>query len=92
MKEVVVTNAEAMVVKQDTIEYNADSYKVKPNANLEALLRELPGFEMDDDGKMTVNGKDINEILIDGEPFFWNGWKSCNREFACGHYQKNTSF
>ena len=70
LKEVVVTNAEAMVVKQDTIEYNADSYKVKPNANLEALLRELPGFEMDDDGKMTVNGKDINEILIDGEPFF----------------------
>ncbi|WP_282630711.1 TonB-dependent receptor [Empedobacter sedimenti] len=70
LKEVVVTNAEAMVVKQDTIEYNADSYKVKPNANLEALLRELPGFEMDDDGKITVNGKDIGEILIDGEPFF----------------------
>jgi hypothetical protein len=70
LQEVVVTNAEAMVVKKDTVEYNADSYKVKPNANLEALLRELPGFEMDDNGAITVNGKDVGEILIDGEPFF----------------------
>lgn len=70
LDEVVVTNVEPMVVKQDTIEYNADSYKVKPNANLEALLRELPGFEMDDSGNITVKGKDVNEILIDGEPFF----------------------
>ncbi len=70
LQEVVVTNIEAMVVKQDTVEYNADAYKVKPNANLESLLQELPGFELDDDGKITVNGKDVNEILIDGESFF----------------------
>ncbi|MEG0696652.1 MAG: carboxypeptidase-like regulatory domain-containing protein, partial [Algoriella sp.] len=70
LREVIVTNAEPMIVKQDTVEFNADSYKVKPNANLEALLRELPGFEMDDNGAITVNGKQINEILIDGEPFF----------------------
>ncbi len=70
LKEVVINNVEAIVVKNDTIEYNAGSYKVKPNANLEALLRELPGFEMDDNGAITVNGKDVNEILIDGESFF----------------------
>ncbi|WP_334124210.1 outer membrane beta-barrel protein [Empedobacter brevis] len=70
LDEVLVTNVEPIIVKQDTIEYNADSYKVKPNANLETLLKELPGFEMDESGKITVNGKDINEILIDGEPFF----------------------
>ena len=70
LDEVLVTNVEPIVVKQDTIEYNAESYKVKPNANLETLLKELPGFEMDESGKITVNGKDINEILIDGEPFF----------------------
>ncbi|WIH96446.1 outer membrane beta-barrel protein [Empedobacter falsenii] len=70
LDEVIVTNVEPIVVKQDTIEYNADSYKVKPNANLETLLNELPGFEMDEDGKITVNGKNVNEILIDGEPFF----------------------
>ncbi|GGE87823.1 hypothetical protein GCM10010984_01960 [Chishuiella changwenlii] len=70
LKEVVINNVEAIVVKNDTIEYNAGSYKVKPDANLEALLRELPGFEMDDNGAITVNGKDVNEILIDGESFF----------------------
>lgn len=71
LQEVVITaQASPIVVKQDTVEFNADSYKVKPNANLETLLRELPGFELDDDGKITVNGKEVNEILIDGEPFF----------------------
>lgn len=70
LKEVLITNTDPIVVKQDTIEYNAASFTVKPNANLEELLKELPGFEMDDKGKMTVNGKDVNEILIDGESFF----------------------
>lgn len=70
LKEVLLTTNEPVVIKNDTIEYNASSYKVKPNANLEALLRELPGVDIDDDGKITVNGKEVNEILIDGEPFF----------------------
>lgn len=70
LKEVLITTTDPIVVKNDTIEYNASSYKVKPNANLEALLRELPGVDIDDDGKLTVNGKEVNEILIDGEPFF----------------------
>lgn len=70
LKEVVVSNVEPIVVKHDTIEYNADSYKVKPNANLEALIRELPGFEIADDGSITANGKSISEVLIDGESFF----------------------
>ena len=70
LKEVLLTTTDPIVVKNDTIEYNASSYKVKPNANLEALLRELPGVDIDDDGKITVNGKEVNEILIDGENFF----------------------
>ncbi|WP_395093840.1 outer membrane beta-barrel protein [Vaginella massiliensis] len=71
LQEVVITaDASAIVVKQDTLEFNAEAYKVKPNANLENLLRELPGFELDDDGTITVNGKEVNEVLIDGEPFF----------------------
>ncbi len=71
LNEVVIkAEASPIVVKQDTIEYNADSYKVKPNANLEALLRELPGFDIDDEGTITVNGKEITEVLIDGESFF----------------------
>ncbi len=70
LNEVFITNNDPIVIKQDTIEYNAASFTVKPNANLEELLKELPGFEMDDQGKITVNGKSVNEILIDGESFF----------------------
>jgi len=70
LKEVILTTASPVVIKNDTIEFDANSFKVKPNANLEALLRELPGVDIDESGKITVNGKDVNEILIDGEPFF----------------------
>ena len=70
LKEVILSTTSPVVIKNDTIEFDANSFKVKPNANLEALLRELPGVDIDDNGKITVNGKDVNEILIDGEPFF----------------------
>lgn len=69
LKEVLLTTND-VIVKNDTIEFNASAFPVKPNANLEALLREIPGVDIDDNGKITVNGKEVNEILIDGEPFF----------------------
>lgn len=68
---VVVTDvANAMVVKKDTIEYNAASYKINETDALEELLKKLPGVEIDSDGKITANGKVINKIMIDGKPFF----------------------
>lgn len=70
MSEVVLTSSKPIIIKKDTLEYNADSYKVKPNANMESLFQELPGFEIADDGSILVNGKVVKEILIDGETFF----------------------
>ena len=69
LKEVLLTTSD-VIVKNDTIEFNASAYTVKPNSNLETLLREIPGVDIDDSGKITMNGKEVNEILIDGEPFF----------------------
>lgn len=57
-------------VMEDTIEYNADSYKTQPNAVVEDLLKRLPGVEVDSDGKITANGKEVTKILIDGKEFF----------------------
>lgn len=57
-------------IKSDTLEFNAASFKVRPDANVEALLKQLPGVEIDNEGKITVNGKEVNEILVDGKPFF----------------------
>lgn len=57
-------------VMQDTVEFNADSYKTAPNAVVEDLLKRLPGVEVDSDGKITANGKEVSKILIDGKEFF----------------------
>jgi hypothetical protein len=71
LKEAVVT-AQAIEVKVmgDTVEYNADSYKVQESAVIEDLVKKLPGAEVDTDGKITVNGKEIKKILVDGKEFF----------------------
>ena len=60
----------AVIVKEDTIEYNAGSYRTQPNAVVEDLLKKLPGVEVDADGKITSGGKTISKILIDGKEFF----------------------
>lgn len=59
-----------ITVKEDTIEYNADSYKTQPNAVVEDLLKRLPGVEVDSDGKIKANGKEVKKILVDGKDFF----------------------
>ncbi len=59
-----------IVIKTDTLEFNASSFKVRPDANVEALLKQLPGVEIDENGKITVNGKEVNNILVNGKPFF----------------------
>ena len=67
---VVVGKAPEVQVKNDTTEYNADSYKVTEGSVLEDLLKKMPGVEVDSNGKVTVNGKEIKKILVDGKEFF----------------------
>ena len=57
-------------IKKDTLEFNVSSFKVRPDANVETLLKQLPGVEIDTDGKISVNGKEVNQILVNGKPFF----------------------
>jgi len=59
-----------VVVKKDTVEYNASSFKTTDADVLENLLKKLPGVEIDADGKITANGKEIKKIMIDGKVFF----------------------
>lgn len=71
LKEVVIqSEAPPVTIKNDTLEFNASSFKVRPDANVEALLKQLPGVEIDEEGKITVNGKEVNNILVNGKPFF----------------------
>jgi len=59
-----------ITVKEDTVEFNADSYKTAPNAVVEDLLKRLPGVEVGTDGSITVNGKTVKKFLVDGKEFF----------------------
>jgi len=71
--DVVVQGRRAPVtIKKDTLEFNVASFKTKKDANVEDLLKELPGVEVDDQGNITVNGKPVNKILVNGKPFFGN--------------------
>src|SRR5690606_29957082 len=67
---VVVGSAPPIRIKSDTLEFNASSFKVRPDANVETLLKQLPGVEIDEEGKITVNGKEVNQVLVNGKPFF----------------------
>lgn len=67
---VVTAKAPEMVVRGDTLEYNADSYKVTESAVVEDLLKKMPGVEIDSEGKITVNGRPVSKIMVEGEAFF----------------------
>ncbi len=67
---VITTDAAPIRVKKDTLEFNAASFKVRPDATVKELLEQLPGVEVGDDGKIKVNGKEVNNVLVNGKPFF----------------------
>jgi hypothetical protein len=71
VKEVVVTrNRNAMYFSGDTLIFVADSFKVAENAVVEDLLKKLPGIKVEDDGSITSQGKEISQVLVDGDEFF----------------------
>ncbi len=61
-----------VVIKKDTIEFDAEAFKTRPNALVEDLLKKLPGVQVDAAGGITVNGKDVSKIKVNGKTFFAN--------------------
>ena len=59
-----------IIVKKDTVEYSAASFKTSDNDMLEELLKKLPGVEVGSDGSITANGEAVTKIMIDGKAFF----------------------
>ncbi len=67
---VIYADREPVYYKGDTLVYIADSFKVKPDATVEDLLKKLPGIQVDKSGKIKVQGKDVDKVLVDGDEFF----------------------
>ncbi|MCB7481532.1 outer membrane beta-barrel protein [Christiangramia sediminis] len=73
LDEVTLTASRAPItIKKDTLEFNAGSFDTRQDANLEELMKKLPGVEVDSDGNITVNGKPVSRILVNGKEFFGN--------------------
>ena len=71
LKEVIVKNTvSAIRIKGDTTEFRADSFRVTPNADVQELLKKMPGIQVNSKGEITAQGEKVNKVLVDGEEFF----------------------
>lgn len=73
LNEVVVRgNRNVLKFKGDTTEYDVTGIPMQPNANVEDLLKKLPGLKVDQNGKISAHGQVVSRVLVDGEEFFGN--------------------
>lgn len=70
LQEVIVKSGSPIRIKGDTTIYTADSFAVGPNANVEELLKKLPGIQVDKNGQIKAMGQTVERVLVDGEEFF----------------------
>lgn len=67
---VITAEAPQVQVVEDTLVYNSTAYRTPEGAMLEELVKKLPGAEIDDDGNVKINGKELKKIMVDGKEFF----------------------
>lgn len=84
----VIAERPPVIVKKDTIEFNATAFRTLPTALVEDLLKKLPGVQVDADGNITVGGKKVNRILVDGKEFFGNDPKMATRNLPANAIEK----
>lgn len=70
LEAVIVRSGGSMRIKGDTTVYTADSFKVSANANVEELLKKMPGIQVDKNGEIKAMGEKVEKVLVDGEEFF----------------------
>ena len=71
MKETVITaQVPEVQVVEDTLIFNSAAYRTPDGAMLEELVKKFPGAEVDDDGNIKINGKQVKKIMLNGKEFF----------------------
>ena len=84
----VVGEAIPIVFKEDTVEYNADSFNTGPNDNVEKLLKQLPGVEVGKDGRIKAQGEEVDKVLVDGKEFFGGDAKIATQNLPADAIEK----
>lgn len=72
----VTANAAKVIVKEDTFIYNAAAYRTPEGSVIEELVKRLPGAKVDDEGNVTINGKEVKKVLVDGKEFMTGDTKT----------------
>ncbi len=80
--EVIVADEAPIRIKGDTIAYNAGSFKTKPNATVEDLLKKLPGMTVERDGTVKAQGENVQKVYVDGKEFFGNDPKLATKNLS----------
>ncbi len=88
LKAVIVTATIRPRLKGDTLEYQTGNIKVRPNSNVEDLLRRLPGLQIDASGNLTYNGEKIEHLLVDGVDIFGSQPSLVTRNFDASKIEK----
>ena len=83
-----VTGGALVLMKEDTVEYNAKDYKVRENANTEELLKKLDGVEVDKDGNVQAQGESVTRVRINGKDFFGGDVKTATKNLPADIIEK----
>jgi hypothetical protein len=89
LKQVIIREKLAAIrIKGDTTEYLVDSFLTNKNNTVEALLKKLPGIQVDKDGKITAQGQTVKKVLVDGEEFFGSDPTVATRNIKAENIEK----
>lgn len=66
---VTITDVNAVKVKEDTVEFNANAYKVREGAPVEDAIKKMPGMDVDKDGNITAQGKSVSKVRLNGKDY-----------------------
>ncbi|MHA4810168.1 TonB-dependent receptor [Flavitalea flava] len=80
--------AAPVAIRHDTVEYNAGSFRIKPDAVVEDLLKKLPGIQVDKNGIIKANGEEVKKVLVDGKEFFGNDPKIASKNLPADAVDK----
>jgi len=81
-----------IVVRGDTVEFAADAFRPTEGSMLAELLERLPGVEIDREGRITFNGREVRQILVDGEEFFSTDPQVATRNIPADFVQRVQAF
>ncbi|WP_205508191.1 TonB-dependent receptor [Longitalea arenae] len=89
LQEVTVqAEAPPVTLLDDTVQYNAGSFKTVPNATVEQLLKKMPGIKVEKDGTVKAQGQEVKKVLVDGKEFFGKDPKIATRNLPADAVEK----